>query len=243
MRTYKCTVEYDGTEFCGWQRQPRLRTVQGEFEKALAAMVGAKVSVVAAGRTDSGVHAEGQVVSFSLDRDWDGGIVMRGMNANLPDDVKMTKCVVVHDGFNARFDAVSREYRYRIWIGRSALRRRDHWCRDDSPELDLLSRLATQLNGEHDFTSFCVKKSSKESNVCAVLKSDWTKRGGVYTFRIVANRFLHGMVRSLVGTMMRVCDGTLSERQFGLLLSRPERSAKILTAPAQGLTLMKVNYR
>jgi len=243
MRFFKCIVEYDGTDFCGWQRQPRLRTVQGEFEKALRTMTRSKINVVAAGRTDSGVHAVGQVVSFGIDRDWDRGVILRGMNANLPDDVVIHKCTRVSDRFNARYDAVSREYRYRVCAGRSALLRRDHLCRYDEFSFETLQRLATLLEGEHDFASFCVKKSRKESNLCTVMKSNWTKNRGVYTFRIVANRFLHGMVRSLVGTMFRVCDGNIDERRFAGLLSRPKRSATILTAPAQGLTLIKVNYR
>jgi tRNA pseudouridine38-40 synthase len=106
----------------------------------------------------------------------------------------------------------------------------------------MLSRLASKLTGEQDFLSFCVKKSQKESNLCHVTKSCWTKRGNEHTFRIVANRFLHGMVRSLVGTMIKVANGQLTEHDFRELFENPKRSATIMTAPPQGLCLMKVDY-
>jgi tRNA pseudouridine38-40 synthase len=239
----KCELEYDGTDFCGWQSQPSERTVQGEVERALLTMLKRRVGVVAAGRTDSGVHGERQVISFAVPReDWTGDVVMKGLNALLPDDVIVRSCIIVPDSFNARYDAVSREYRYRILNSRSALKRRSHWCTVWRMDRDVLGSLASAIIGEHDFASFCVKKSHKESNICTVTKSHWTKTGKEYTFQIVANRFLHGMVRSLVGTMMRVSGGQLSIQQFHGLLETPKRSALILTAPPQGLTLVRVNY-
>jgi tRNA pseudouridine38-40 synthase len=239
---YKCVIEYDGTDFCGWQYQPRERTVQGEFEKAVGKMVKKKVNVTAAGRTDSGVHAAGQVVNFKVDKDWSTDIVLKGLNANLPTDILIKSCRVVSDTFNARFDAKSREYRYRIYNGRSPLKSRNLWCSNLDIDHAMLSRLASKLTGEQHFLSFCVKKSQKESNLCHVTKSCWTKRGNEHTFRIVANRFLHGMVRSLVGTMIKVANGQLTEHDFRELFENPKRSATIMTAPPQGLCLMKVDY-
>lgn len=240
---YKCVVEYDGADFHGWQYQPDLRTIQGEFEKALKQMVKRVVKVVAAGRTDTGVHAEGQIVSFKIDRDWSSDIVLKGLNSILPNDVRIKSCRIVGDSFSSRFDALSREYRYRVFNDRSVLRRKTHWCTDWPVDYETLKKLAEMLRGSHDFKSFCVEKSQKESNICIISKSFWTKRGKEYTFHVVANRFLHGMVRSLVGTMMRVASGQLAEKEFRVLFERPKRSARILTAPPQGLTLMKVNYR
>jgi tRNA pseudouridine38-40 synthase len=195
---FVCVIEYDGTDFCGWQFQPNERTVQGEFEKALRKMVKSDISVTAAGRTDSGVHALGQVVNFRIDKDWTTDIVRNGLNALLPDDILIRKCRIAGDGFNSRFDAESRSYRYKLYNGRSVLKRRDCWCTDIPIDFAMLEELASSLHGEHDYGSFCVKKSQKASNLCTVRKSCWTKRGREYTFRIVANRFLHGMVRSLV---------------------------------------------
>jgi tRNA pseudouridine38-40 synthase len=239
---YMCVVEYDGTDFSGWQYQPRQRTVQGEFEKAVGKMVKMRVNVVAAGRTDAGVHAAGQVVSFTIDRDWSPEVVLKGLNANLPADILIRLCRSVDHTFNARFSAKSREYRYRIYNGRSALRRRDYWCTGIPFDFIRLSRLAAPLPGEHDFSSFCVKKSQKDSNLCRVTKSCWTKKGKVYTFHIVADRFLHGMVRSLVGTMVKTASGQLTERDFSGLFIIPRRSAAIMAAPPQGLCLMNVEY-
>ncbi|MFH1892508.1 MAG: tRNA pseudouridine(38-40) synthase TruA [Candidatus Zixiibacteriota bacterium] len=239
---YKCIIEYDGTDFCGWQFQPNERTIQGEFEKALKKMAKADVNVTAAGRTDSGVHAAAQVINFKLDKDWNADIVFKGINSLLPPDVLIKQCRVVDDSFNARFDAKSREYRYRIYNGHSALKRDHYWCTNLSIDFSILSELADSLRGSHDFRSFCVQKSQKESNICILTKSFWTKRGKEYTFHVVANRFLHGMVRSLVGTMVRVADGQLTKREFAELFRRPERSARILTSPPQGLCLVKVEY-
>jgi tRNA pseudouridine38-40 synthase len=216
--------------------------VQGEFEKAVERMTKVSVSVTAAGRTDSGVHAAGQVVNFKVDRDWSPGIIQRGLNSNLPDDILVKSCRIVDEGFNARFDAKSREYRYCIYNGHSALKRRYSWCTNLPISYPVLPRLASELLGEHDFSSFCVQKSQKLSNNCTVVKSCWTKHGREYTFRIVADRFLHGMVRSLVGTMAKVAGGRLTEREFRGLFGSPGRSSKISTAPPQGLCLRKVNY-
>ncbi len=239
---YKCVVEYDGTDFCGWQVQPNLRTVQGEIEKAASKMAKSPVKVIAAGRTDAGVHAVGQMVSIRIDRDWTADVVRKGVNSLLPPDILIKQCKRVPDGFNARFDAISRQYRYQIYTGRSALKRNRFWCIETEFEFDKLAELASSVSGEHDFGSFCVLKSQKESNICRVTKSCWTKRGNEYTFHVVANRFLHGMVRSLVGTMVKVAGGQLSESQFRRLLSKPHRSAQVFTAPPQGLTLVKVKY-
>ncbi len=240
---YKCVIEYDGTDFCGWQVQPNLRTIQGEIEKATSKMAKSAVKVIAAGRTDAGVHAVGQVINMRIDKDWTADIVLKGINSLLPPDILIKRCRVVSDSFNARFDATSREYRFQIYAGRSALRRNRFWCTDSRFEYNMLTDLASYITGEHDFGSFCVLKSQKESNICTVTKSCWTKRGNEYTFHVVANRFLHGMVRSLVGTMVKVASGQLSESRFQSLLRTPNRSAEIFTAPPQGLTLVKVKYR
>lgn len=239
---FVCVIEYDGTDFCGWQFQPKERTAQGEFEKALLQMVKQDVTVTAAGRTDSGVHAIGQVVNFRIDKDWTPEIVRNGLNSLLPDDILIRRCRMASDEFNARFDAKSRSYRYQLYNGRSVLKRRDCWCSDLPLDYALLERLASGIVGEYDFGSFCVKKSQKVSNLCTVRKSCWTKRGREYTFRIVANRFLHGMVRSLVGTMVKVASGQLAEDDFHKLFKKPGRSSVIMTAPPQGLCLMRVEY-
>jgi tRNA pseudouridine38-40 synthase len=239
---YRCVIEYDGTDFCGWQFQPKERTVQGEFEKALKKMAKDDINVTAAGRTDSGVHASGQVVNFKIDRDWTADIVRKGLNSLLPPDVLIRSCTIVGDSFNSRFDARSRVYRYQIYNARSALKQRYCWCTELAIDFEVISQLASNLTGNHDFGSFCVLKSHKESNLCTLTKSFWTKRGKEYTFHVEANRFLHGMVRSLVGTMVKVANGQLTKRDFAELMRNAERSARVLTAPPQGLSLVKVKY-
>jgi tRNA pseudouridine38-40 synthase len=237
-----CVIEYDGTDFAGWQIQPKQRTVQGELQKAIEKMSAEKVSVTASGRTDAGVHAVGQVVNFKLNVAWTADIIRKGLNSLLPSDLKIRSSKSAHDGFNARFDAKSRYYRYQIYLGSSAIRRRTHWCCCRALDHSLMADTARLLEGDYDFSAFCVTKSLRASNRCIVVKSCWTKRGKEYTFQIVANRFLHGMVRSLVGTMTRVASNQLAYNAFRDLLESRRRSHEVFTAPPHGLTLMKVTY-
>ncbi|MBD3217528.1 MAG: tRNA pseudouridine(38-40) synthase TruA [candidate division Zixibacteria bacterium] len=242
MYNYKITIEYDGSAFNGWQVQPGLRTVQGEIEKAVIEVSGRKSNVICAGRTDSGVHAFGQVANFKSRIDWGEESVRKALNRVLPDDIVLLDCEEVDSGFNARFDAIARYYEYRIFNARSSIRRNFCWQYPAKINFACLKRLSAKLLGEHDFKSFCVRKSQKKSNLCTVTKSHWTKRGKEYNFQIIANRFLHGMVRSLVGTMIKISAGFQDEEVFEELLERPKRSEKVFTAPPNGLYLMKVEY-
>jgi tRNA pseudouridine38-40 synthase len=239
---YVCVIEYDGTDFAGWQIQPKQRTVQGELQQAIKKMSGDEVSVTASGRTDAGVHAIGQVVNFKLNAGWTADIVRKGLNSLLPPDIRIRSGKSADDSFSARYDAKSRYYRYQIYSGYSAIRRRTHWCCYRDLDHSLLADAARLLEGDHDFSAFCVAKSLKASNRCIVVKSCWTKRGKEYTFQIIANRFLHGMVRSLVGTMTKVASNRLAYNAFRDLLKSRRRSNEVLTAPPHGLTLMKVTY-
>ncbi|MBD3381832.1 MAG: tRNA pseudouridine(38-40) synthase TruA [candidate division Zixibacteria bacterium] len=242
MPNFKLTIEYDGTGFSGWQVQPGLRTVQGEIEKALENHLGYEVKITGGGRTDAGVHALGQTASFKADIDWGADAVRKAINGVLPDDILIVDCSEVGDDFNARFSALSRHYRYQIYSDRSSLRRNLFWCYEDKLDFDLLQTMASYIRGEHDFASFCVKKSQKPSNLCRVEKSYWTNDGKEFTFQIISNRFLHGMVRSLVGSMIKVNAGSLELFEFKDLIDNPERSEKVLTAPANGLYLVEIRY-
>ncbi len=242
MHNYKLTIEYDGRRFSGWQIQPKLRTIQGVIEKALADISGRKSNLICAGRTDSGVHAFGQVANFKSTIDWGTESIMKALNRVLPDDITILGCEEVESDFNARYSALARSYEYRIYNGRSSIRRHFYWNHPAGINLACLKRLAAVIMGEHDFRSFCVKKSQKESNLCTVTKSRWTKKSKDYTFQITASRFLHGMVRGLVGTMIKISTGFLEEQVFEELLTKPKRSEKVFTAPPNGLYLMEITY-
>lgn len=242
MHNYKLKIEYDGKKFSGWQIQPNLRTVQGVIEKTIADISGRKSNLICAGRTDAGVHAFGQVANFKSIIDWGADSIMKALNRVLPDDITILSCEEVESDFNARYSALARSYEYRIYNGRSSIRRDFYWNYPTRINLARLKRLSGMLIGEHDFRSFCVKKSQKESNLCTVTNSRWTKKGKDYTFQITANRFLHGMVRGLVGTMIKISAGFLEEQVFEELLTNPKRSEKVFTAPPNGLYLMEITY-
>ncbi len=242
MLNYRIIIEYDGSGFNGWQVQPGLRTIQGEIEKAVEEISGRKSNVICAGRTDAGVHAFGQVANFKSRIDWGDDSVLKALNRVLPDDIVILECEEVDSDFNARYSAIARHYEYKIFNARSSIRRNFYWQYPAQINFACLKRLSSMIMGEHEFESFCVRKSRKKSNLCRVTKSHWTKRDKEYTFQIIANRFLHGMVRSLVGTMIKISAGFQDEEVFTELLLKPKRSEKVFTAPPNGLYLMEVVY-
>ncbi len=242
MHNYKLVIEYDGEEFSGWQVQPGLRTVQGEIEKALQEISGKRTKIICGGRTDAGVHAFGQTANFKSTIDWGDEKIKKALNRVLPDDITILSCSEADPEFHARFSAVARKYKYQIYNDRSSIRRHYYWRYPEKINFACLRRLAAMIMGENDFRSFCVRKSQKKSNLCYVSKSSWTKKGKEYTFQITANRFLHGMVRGLVGTMIKIAAGFSKEEVFTELLENPRRSEKVFTAPPNGLFLMEIVY-
>jgi tRNA pseudouridine38-40 synthase len=239
-------IEYDGTDFYGFQLQAHERTVQGELERALEAITGEKRRVNGAGRTDRGVHARGQVIGFEVT--WCHGLaeLHRAMNATLASDVAVLKMGTAREGFHPRFRAESRAYRYTVWnqSWRSPLHRRTAWHIRRKLELGRMVRASQYLKGTHDFGTF--GRSPQEdrggNTVRTVLRADWQKRGPVLTFDIEANAFLKRMVRSIVGTLIRVGLGDLSVEGIQLMLEARDRSQIKLVAPPQGLCLLQVNY-
>ncbi|MFQ5868539.1 MAG: tRNA pseudouridine(38-40) synthase TruA [Candidatus Zixiibacteriota bacterium] len=241
-RNLKLTIEYDGTDFAGWQTQPNERTVQGEIEKVLTTILGKKIELVGSGRTDSGVHAFGQIANFKVGGEIDPAKLLHSLNSMLPNDVVIRELSEVPEDFHARYSAISRIYSYRIHLGRSALNHRHVWELPYDLGLEELKWCAEVIRGEHDFTSFCVAKSQKDDCSCEVLVADWKKVGRELLFHIEADRFLHTMVRSLVGTMVEVGRGFLPKEQFREILELEDRTKAGPTAPAKGLCLVAVRY-
>ncbi len=234
-------IEYDGTAFAGWQLQPKERTVQGELEKALHSILKEEIRVTGAGRTDAGAHAQGQVAHFDAVRSPNGINWAKALNSILPEDVVVREVTEVPNGFNARFDAKSRTYQYRIHLGPTALGRAHSWTVFYELDFSLLERCAALLPGQHDFSAFC-SEEERDKREAAVFEAGWKKEGGVLCFEITASRFLRGMVRMLVGTMVEVSRGFLSLEAFQKLLQNPEGKKGGPLAPAAGLFLMRVEY-
>ncbi len=241
-RNLKLTIEYDGTDFAGWQIQASERTVQGEMEKVLTTILGKKTELVGSGRTDSGVHAFGQVANFNVGGEVDAAKLLHSLNSMLPNDVVIRELSEVPEDFHARYSAISRIYSYRIHLGRSALNHRYLWELLYDLGLEELKWCAEAIRGEHDFTSFCVAKSQKDDCSCEVMVADWKKVGRELLFHIEADRFLHTMVRSLVGTMVEVGRGFLPKEEFGEIVTLKDRTEAGPTAPAKGLCLVAVRY-
>lgn len=242
QRNIKLEIEYDGTDFHGWQMQPELRTVQGEIQEKLKTILRHEVSLIGAGRTDVGVHALGQVANFKTDNPLDGESILRGLNGLLPHDVAVKKVQEVDSDFHARHSATSRLYRYRIYRGRTAILRRYVWEVLYSLNLERIVRATQGIQGEHDFSSFCVAESAKDNSVCNVTLASWEEYGDELLLKIGANRFLHTMVRSLVGTLVEVGRGYFSVEDFSDIMKAKDRRKAGPTASACGLCLVEVKY-
>jgi tRNA pseudouridine38-40 synthase len=242
LRNIKLEIEYDGTDFYGWQVQPKLRTVQGEIEDKLSVILQQKVDLIGAGRTDVGVHALGQVANFKTENRLEVEAILRGLNGLLPDDIVIKNAEEVDLDFNSRYSAKSRVYHYRIFLGRTAILRRYVWEVSYTLNLDTLFQATCKIEGKHDFSSFCVAESAKENNVCKVMEAVWKQSEHEMIFTIEADRFLHTMVRSLVGTLIEVGRGYFSVEDFVNIMEAKDRKKAGPTAPACGLYLVEVRY-
>jgi tRNA pseudouridine38-40 synthase len=223
QRNIKLEIEYDGTDFHGWQMQPKLRTVQGEIQERLKTILRHEVSLIGAGRTDVGVHALGQVANFKTDNPLDSETILKGLNGLLPHDVAVKKVQEVDSDFHARYSATSRLYKYTVYRGRTALLRRYVWEVLYSLNLDKIRKATEEIQGQRDFSSFCVAESARENNVCGVTHATWEQSGTELIFRIESNRFLHTMVRSLVGTLVEVGRGYFSVEDFSDIMKAKDR--------------------
>ncbi|MGB2990053.1 MAG: tRNA pseudouridine(38-40) synthase TruA [Candidatus Zixiibacteriota bacterium] len=242
LRNIRLEIEYDGTEFYGWQVQPKLRTVQGEIQERLKTILNQEVNLIGAGRTDVGVHALSQVANFKTDNPLDSETILKGLNGLLPHDVAVKKVQEVDSDFHARYSATSRLYRYRIYRGRTAILRRYVWEVLYSLNLERIVRATQGIQGEHDFSSFCVAESAKDNSVCNVTLASWEEYGDELLLKIEANRFLHTMVRSFVGTLVEVGRGYFSVEDFSDIMKAKDRRKAGPTAPACGLCLFEVKY-
>jgi len=242
LKNVKLVIEYNGSAYAGWQYQPNQKTVQGEIETALNKLTREKITVHAAGRTDAGVHALGQVVSFRTKRRLSVEKYRDGLNFYLPDDILIRRAEEVSLDFDARYSAVYRRYRYQIGMERSALGHGLRWDIGFDLNLKMLESAADYIRGEHDFSTFCVLSSRKVDNRCLVYQSQWRRKGNVLKYEITADRFLHTMIRSLVGLMMELGRGDITMKQFSGIFNSGDHTAIRKVAPARGLYLVAVGY-
>jgi tRNA pseudouridine38-40 synthase len=237
-------VEYDGARFAGWAAQPDRRTVEGELSRALHTVLRQPIKLSVAGRTDAGVHAGGQVVSFIAETELPPSQIAYKATAVLPEDVALRRCVAVPETFDARRDARSRGYEYSLVNDeiRSPLRRLRAAYEPRKLDLGLLKEAGEMVRGVHDFSAFTPSKGYHVRFERVVAESGWTREGDLLLYRISADSFLYGMVRTLVGTMQEVALGKRDLGNFEALLSGGRRTEAGPAAPARGLTLVNVGY-
>ncbi|MFW6189188.1 MAG: tRNA pseudouridine(38-40) synthase TruA [Planctomycetota bacterium] len=244
MRRLAITLEYDGTDFYGWQLQAEGRTVQRVAERAVRKTTQQEARVIGAGRTDSGVHAEGQVAHFDVDSDLTEYELLQGLNYWMPDDVAAIHCCDAPRDFNAQWSAASKLYRYRFLCSVTPSPLRDRYVLREWRPVDeqAMADCAGRLVGRHDFTSFCSEHAEVEDRVRRVLRSEVRPVGDELHYLVEAEGFLYNMVRIIAGTLREVGVGNMSREEFCAALEARDRRAAGPTAAAKGLTLVRVDY-
>ena len=244
MRNIKLVLEYDGTHYHGWQTQPNLPTIQGTIEDTLAQLTTTQIQIIGAGRTDTGVHAEGQVANFHTDAQMPIVAFQKGLNALLPRDIVVCSATEVPTEFHARFSAISRRYRYTI-LNRehpTALSRQTSYFFPAAIDVPRLNQLCQILVGKHDFSSFQKTGSDRRNPICEIYEiSCWKKAPYVY-YEIEADSFLRGMVRAIVGTILKWTKDDNAEAHLHRILEAKDRAAAGTSVPAHGLSLIEVKY-
>lgn len=246
-RTLALTLAYEGTAFAGWQRQPGLRTVQAAVEEALAAIEERPVTVVAAGRTDAGVHARGQVASVDVTNELTPAVLVRALNVRLPEDVRVVAVKVAPPGFDARREARAKVYQYTLAVGADPgpFVRRVVWHVPQRLDVRAMARAAAMLVGEHDFAAFQASGGDVRTSVRRLLASRLVEAPGApryLHYRVVGTGFLRHMVRNIVGTLVDIGKGRWPPDEMGAILASRSRRRAGMTAPAEGLVLERVIY-
>lgn len=242
MKNYKLTIQYDGTNYAGWQIQENSPTIQQKITDAIEVITKQKINLIGSGRTDTGVHALGQTANFRVEKEIDLFRFQHSLNAIVPQDISVLKVEEVHEEFHARFDAKKRSYLYFITRQKSPFYYKYSLLYREKIEVEELNKISRLLLGEKDFTSFSRKKSEVNNRNCIIYDAYWKETQGFIIFYIEANRFLHGMVRTIAGTILKIYKQSLPEDHILELLDKKDREAAGEAIPAKGLFLYKVKY-
>ena len=242
---FKLIIEYDGSRYHGWQRQKEDRSIQGEIEKALKTITARSVTLIGSGRTDAGVHAQGQVANFECETRLEPAAMANALNSLLEDDIVIKDCEAVSSSFHARYDAKSKVYHYQI-LNRpvpAAIGRQYSWFIRKALNQEAMRAAMALIVGSHDFKAFEGTGSARQHTTRHIYSAELSEQDdGLLVFKIEADGFLRYMVRNIVGTLVDVGLEKLTLHDFKRILDSQDRSQAGVTAPAQGLTLIKVNY-
>jgi tRNA pseudouridine38-40 synthase len=244
LNRYALKIKYNGTNFCGWQIQDNLRTVQSELEKAIKIFTKQNVRVIASGRTDTGVHALNQVIHCDMAGDFDLKRLCIALNGIMPDDVSVSNAYIVEKSFHSRFSAISREYFYKIYNSplRSPFMRYAAMWVNEPLNVKFISDSLKNIEGEHDFASFCKKKSANESTIRKIIKTLVLQQDNEIILKIRGNAFLHNMIRILVGTIINMHANDKNPDDLTKILEKRDRTCAGPTAPPYGLYLADIEY-
>lgn len=242
--TYRLQMEYDGTSYYGWQRQPDVISIQEALEDAVEELFQERVKVQGAGRTDAGVHALNMTAHFRVRKHRPCDTVRSALNDYLPDDVSILNVREADSSFHARFDAVGKMYRYFLYTRSipSVFWKRYAWWIPERLELDPMKEASDTLLGEQDFASFASEVESDENSTCTIYRIDWWSRADVIRFTVFGDRFLYKMVRTIVGTLVEIGKGNIDADEMSEIISAQDIRAAGPVAPASGLQLVHVYY-
>lgn len=239
---YFLDISYNGTNYHGWQIQPNANTVQAEIQDALSKMLRAETAIVGSGRTDTGVHARKQVAHFDSELEWEPSQLTYKLNAILPNDIVINRTHLVKDDAHARFDAEERGYEYFLRTKRSPFGLDESLYVPYKLDVELMNKAAAELLGKQDFESFSRVKTEVNHFICDLRKAEFNWRGDLLVFNVVADRFLRGMIRALVGTLIDVGRGKLTPEDFVTIINAKDRKAAGKAAAPHGLFLTQVDY-
>ena len=242
MNNYRILIQYDGSVYAGWQVQLKQQTVQQKIADSIEIILKGKINLIGSGRTDAGVHALGQVANFRTDQVINPGKFLFSLNSILPHDIAVLTLDQVNENFHSRFDAKKRIYAYIISKYKSAFYYKYSYFYHNEIDCAKLNLLSQSLIGRRDFTSFSKTRSDTKNKICEIFEVHWKETKGFVLFYISADRYLHGMVRSIVGTLLYALKNDFDRSYIENVIKEKRREAAAETVPARGLFLFKVKY-